>query len=100
MLVLLRRAMKAADAAQRLAERPIVASFVERQGWDRLRNLPLDDPDWGEKHRKDLEGAWDRHVEAFDGREVVALASGGREGLRQLDPLAGLSPPKQIGVPS
>jgi hypothetical protein len=89
-LVLLRRAMKAADPAERLGEWPIIAAFVERQGWDRLRNLPLDDPDWGEKTRRELREAWDRHVEAFDGREVAALASGDRDGLRQLDPLASL----------
>lgn len=91
MLVLLRRAMKAAEPTERLAQaHPLVLSFVERQGWDRLRTLPLDDPDWGEKTRRDLEGAWDRHCDAFDGREVAALSSGQRDGLRQLDPLAAL----------
>ena len=90
MLVLLRRAMKAANPAQRLADRRIVAAFVERQGWGRLRNLPLDDPDWGEKTRRELREAWDRHVEAFDGREAAALASGDRDGLQRLDPLASL----------
>ena len=72
---------------------PLIRPFIERQGVDRLRTLPLDDPEWGEKHRRDLEAAWDRHVEAFDGREVAAIASGARDGLRQLDPLAALGLP-------
>lgn len=98
MLILLRKAMKAADPFERLArEHPLVGSFVKRQGWDRLRLLPLDDPDWGEKTRRELREAWDRHVETFDGREVAALASGDRDGLRQLDPLAALgAKPLQI----
>jgi hypothetical protein len=69
---------------------PLVGAFVMRQGIDRLRTLPLEDPQWGEKHRRDLERAWEQHVEAFDGREVAALAAGSRDGLRQLDPLAAL----------
>lgn len=68
---------------------PLVSSFAERQGVRRLKGIPFDDATWGEKHRRDLEQAWDQHVEAFEGREVASLASGeGREGLRQLDPLA------------
>lgn len=89
-LVLIRRALTATfgerDALERLSH-PLVRSFVQRQGVDRLRMFPLDDPVWGEKHRRDLEGAWDRHVEAFDGREIAALASGSGD-LRRLDPLA------------
>jgi hypothetical protein len=67
-----------------------VRAFVERQGIDRLRGLQLADPDWGEKRRADLERAYNEHVEAFDGREVAALASGGRGELARLDPLAAL----------
>jgi hypothetical protein len=89
-LLLIRRAMKAADPAERLAaSHPLVVSFVERQGWDRLRTLPLDCPDWGEKTRREFREAWDRHVESQDRRQVAALASG-RGGLKQLDPLASL----------
>lgn len=70
---------------------PLVGQFVVRQGIDRLRRLGLDDPDYGPLRRKELQVAWDVHVEAFDGREIHALAAGtGREGLRQLDPLAAL----------
>lgn len=68
---------------------PLVASFAERQGIRRLKELPLGDPEWGEQRRRELRDAWDRHLEATDGREIAALASG-REGLRQLDPLASL----------
>lgn len=74
---------------------PLVRAFVERQGLARLATIPLSDPEWGEKHRRDLELAWTRHVEAFDGREVAALASGGRGELARLDPLASLTPPPQ-----
>lgn len=71
---------------------PLIGSFVVRQGLDRLRALPLEDPDWGEKTRRDLQRAWEQHVEACEGRDVAALASGrrGRGELAQLDPLAAL----------
>jgi hypothetical protein len=76
----------------RLADmHPLVGEFVRRQGLDRLRQMPVDDPDEGMWRRKELRDAWELHVDAFDGREVAAIASGtGREGMRQLDPLAGL----------
>jgi hypothetical protein len=82
------------------AHHSAIRSFVERQGLQRLRSLPVDDPQWGEKHRRELREAWDRHLEATDGRQVAALASGRPEGLKQLDPLAslGLNQPAQIGT--
>jgi hypothetical protein len=84
-----------AAAAQQIPQtHPLIAGFIEWQGLSRLGQLPLDDPDWGEKTRRDLEAAWDRHVEACDGREVMALASNGEP--RRLDPLASL----QLGPPS
>jgi hypothetical protein len=49
-----------------------------------------DGPGHGHWARKELREAWDRHVDASDGRELAVLASGGRLGLRQLDPLAAL----------
>lgn len=73
---------------------PVVQAFVDRQGLDRLANLPLDDPQWGEKHRRDLEHAWDRHIEADGDREIAALASGGRGELARLHPLASLTSPR------
>lgn len=93
-LVLIRRALTAtvetAGALGRLAGQPLVRAFLERQGVARVRMLPLDCPDWGEKTRRELREGWDRHVEAFEGREVAALASGRADGLRQLDPLTAL----------
>lgn len=75
---------------------PLVTSFVARHGSARLRMLPLEDPEWGEKHRRDLERDWGAHVAAMEGRETAQLASGGEP--RQLDPLAmaGLTPPRQL----
>lgn len=72
------------------AHHPMIRSFVERQGLARLRTIQTGDPQWGEKHLADLRAAWERHVEASDRRQVAALASGDREGLRQLDPLAAI----------
>lgn len=71
---------------------PLVVAFVYRQGMERLATLPLNDEEYGELRRKELRGSWEEHCEAFDGREIAVLAAGGdrREGLRQLDPLAGL----------
>jgi hypothetical protein len=72
---------------------PLIGSFIERQGATRLLNLPVHHEEWGEQRRRELREAWDRHTEAFDGREVAALASGRPEGLRELDPLAVLDIP-------
>lgn len=73
---------------------PLVRTFIARQGIERLRHLPLSDPEWGEKHRRDLESAWNQHLEAMDGRDVAALASGDRrEQLGRFDPLAALGRP-------
>jgi hypothetical protein len=96
MLILVRRAAKRDGQDDRALAHPLVASFVARQGWDRLRLLPIDDPDWGEKHRRDLYGAWERHRESHDHRQVAALASG-RGDLAQLDPLATLGLPRSAG---
>lgn len=100
-LVLMRRAVSRADdtpgALACLADQPLVASFLERRGVPQFRVLPVDDPDWGEKTRRELREAWDRHVDAFDGREIAALAAGRPDGLRQFDPLASLAPARQLG---
>jgi hypothetical protein len=72
---------------------PAVRSFAERQGLDRLRAVQVDDPRWGDKTRRELREAWERHLEATDGREIAALASGCPDGLKQLDPLAVLGSP-------
>jgi len=71
---------------------PVVAEFARRQGGDRLRALPLDDPSpsrgrsVGEWARHELQEAWERHLRATDGRAIAALTSG--TGVRRLDPLA------------
>lgn len=69
---------------------PAIRAFVERYGLDRLRMLPVEDPQWGEKHLRDLRDAWGRHCEASETRRVAALAAGRPDGLRQLDPLASI----------
>lgn len=80
----------AIDQACRAAH-PLIGGFVLRQGIDRLRLMPLDDPDHGHFRRRELREAWDAHVGAFDGRETAALAAGGRRGeLGRLDPVAAL----------
>jgi hypothetical protein len=86
----MRKAENDAVLAALDSHHPSVRSFVERQGVGYLRNLEVDDPQWGEKHLADLRAAWDRHLEASDRRQVAALASGDREGVRRLDPLAAL----------
>lgn len=71
---------------------PLLGAFVRAYGLDRLRMLQIDDPDWGEKHRRDLTADWERFVEANEGREVASLVAGRRgDGLRKLDPLRALS---------
>jgi hypothetical protein len=76
---------------------PLVASFISRQGLLRLGSLPLDCSEWGNKHRCDLEGSWNAHVEAMDGREVAQLA-GGRGELGRLDPLAALGLTEPVAI--
>jgi len=91
--------------AERMADLPaVVREFARRQGGDRLRMLPLDDSSEsrgktvGEWARRELEEAWNRHLEATGGREVAALTSGA--GVRQLDPLAvlGIERPVELGA--
>jgi hypothetical protein len=85
------RAYRAAQRARAAGMHPLVASFVDRYGLDRLEVLPLNDPEFGDAKRRELERSWDDHVEAMEGRDVRALASGRRgEGLARLDPLSAL----------
>lgn len=77
---------------------PLVTAFIERQGEPRLRALPLDDPEWGHRHRRDLAAAWDRHVTACRDRDVAALAAGRRGDLARFDPLRVLHGPDQAQI--
>jgi nitrogen fixation-related uncharacterized protein len=70
------------------ARSPLVARFLEIQGTDRVFLLELDDPQYGELRRKELREAWDRFCASSEKRTIAALASGDREGLSKLDPLA------------
>lgn len=88
-----RAAFRDAAIARARELHPLVGRFVAVQGLDRLRTLPLEDPQWGTKHRADLERAWKDHVETWDGREVAILAAGPDRqhlGVRRFDPLAAL----------
>jgi hypothetical protein len=75
------------------AAHPLIASFALSQGLTRLAGLPLEDPEWGTKHRRDLEAAWTRHLESGHQRQVAALAAGGAP--RRLDPAASLQIERQ-----
>lgn len=93
-----KRERRAAIQARLAEAHPLVGTFVARQGLGRLRNLPLDDVDWGEKTRRDLEVAWDEHVDTTDHRKVAELTErSGRGEPGKLDPIAslGLAPAKE-----
>lgn len=85
------------DEALRLGNRlhPFVGAFVRAQGLDRLRQLPLNDPDWGGKERNDLGRQWDQHVERcrarlLEGRTLEALGRRERVELSRFDPAVAL----------
>jgi hypothetical protein len=76
---------------ERLADmHPVVASFVDREGLDRLRALNLEDAEFGGARRRMLEQRWGEHLEAVESREVAVLTSGRRGEMAKLDPLAAL----------
>lgn len=80
---------------------PLVASFAIRYGISRLRMLEVDHDEFGALKRKELRDAWDRHVEACEGRDVAALMAPRGKSLGRLDPLAVLGVPQsrpQIGA--
>lgn len=89
--------VRASEEALKLADRlhPFVGAFVRAQGLDRLRRLPLEDPDWGGKERNDLGRQWDLHVEQcrsrlLEGRTLEALGRRERAELSRFDPGAAL----------
>ena len=69
---------------------PWVLAFVERSGRERLRLLPVDDPDEGKWCRRELERSWSAFLEATEGREVAQIAARSARGLGRVDPLAAL----------
>lgn len=90
-----RRLFLDAATARAASMHPLIGSFVERQGLERLREMPVhDDEPTGQRAmwaRKELREAWERHIEATDAREIAAIASGDRRaGLRRLDPLTAI----------
>lgn len=71
---------------------PWVLAFVAHAGRERLRLLEIDDPAFGGAKRSALKDSWTAFIEATDGREVAAIAAGGRRGaMGRLDPLAALN---------
>ena len=92
-----RKAHAAARMARAAELHPLITTFIQRQGLARLAEIRFGDPKWGEKRRADLQVAWEVHVEAFDDRQVAALAAGDSpEGLHRFDPLAVLGLPKPV----
>lgn len=84
------------DAGQARSDElhPVLGSFVARVGVRRLRDLELDDPDYGPIRRRDLEREWDEHVEVSGHRDAAHIASGDRRGeLGRFDPVSYLRSP-------
>ena len=88
-----RRAL-ASQAAQWRADElhPLVGAFVASMTVQRLREINLDDPDYGQARRAQLKAEWEDFCQRATHREAHALAAGRerREGLRRHDPLAAL----------
>lgn len=55
------------------AKHPLLAAFIRMEGYDRLRMLSVNDPDWGEKTRRDLERAWDSLTVRADQRRASGM---------------------------
>ena len=95
------RAYRAAQRARAATMHPLVADFCERYGYDRLELLEVNDPTWGDAKRRELEGAWNTHVERLGERGVRAIAERRGDGLARLDPLSVVRPPvpapRQVG---
>lgn len=88
-----RRQAEQQAVAQRAATlHPLIAGFARAYGVARLRQLQVDEPEYGGIVRRDLQREWEEFVAATDRRHVAALTAGGdrRDGLRGLDPLAAL----------
>lgn len=71
---------------------PLVVAFAERHGIQRLKELPVHDPDTGHWRCDELKEWWTDHLEASAQRDTAALAGGstGSGDLARFDPLAAL----------
>jgi len=75
------------SAVERAGDRhPLLAAFIVAEGYQRLRMLPVHDPDWGERTRRDLERAWDQLGQRADHRHAAGLELDGATPRRQLNP--------------
>lgn len=86
----------------RLADmHPLIAGFAEQRGIQRLKELPVHDPDDGHWRKQELERGWVEHVEACElrGTAVFAARSGAGD-LTKFDPLAALriTPRPELGA--
>jgi hypothetical protein len=85
------------EAALVAAERihPYLAAFIQAAGLDRLRQWPIDDPEYGQAQTKRLREEWDQFVARADQRVAAGLelTAGTRRqlGPRKLD-FAGVLP--------
>jgi hypothetical protein len=71
---------------------PLVAAFVASMGVQRLREINLDDPDYGNARRAQLKAEWEDFRARATQRQAHAIAAGRepRAGLAKFDPLAAL----------
>jgi hypothetical protein len=87
----------ALDRAERI--HPYLAAFIRSAGLDRLRQWPIDDPEYGSVERKRLKDEWDSFVERADERVAHGLAleqsSASQLGLRRPDFAGALPGPRE-----
>lgn len=72
---------------------PLLAPFVAAEGVQRLRMLPVDDPDWGGLERRRLGERWTEFLSRVEGRRrqglaIEAASVWSLSGPRRLDPAA------------
>ncbi len=79
---------------------PLIGAFIEREGFSRLRDLNLEDEQYGAMRRAQLQKSWDAHCEAMRGRELAAVAQGRRGELGSFDPLVVLRLQKPAEITS
>jgi hypothetical protein len=55
------------------AQHPALAAFIRAEGYDRLRSLPVHDPDYGELEMRRLGDAWNRLEDRHQARVAAGL---------------------------